>query len=177
MGRRSRKRGVEAEAPDANGGSRAERDAARRARATRAQEGGGPPPARRRPGRTTMHERPPALWAPFPLTELLTLAGIVLMAWGLASGGGDGNARIAAGLAVASLGGLELSIREHVTGFRSHTTLLASVAAGFVVAALVFALGVDVLGVLLTSALAVGAAAFWGLRELFKRRSGGLSFR
>ena len=34
-------------------------------------------------------------------------------------------ARIAAGLALASLGGLELAVREHVTGFRSHTTLLA----------------------------------------------------
>jgi hypothetical protein len=124
-----------------------------------------------------MDDRPPALWAPFPLSELLTLAGIALMVWGLLSGGSEGNMRIAAGLAVASLGGLEVSVREHVTGFRSHTTLLASLAAAIVVAALVFIAGIEVLGVLLLSGLAVAGAAFWGLRELFKRRSGGLSFR
>ena len=125
-----------------------------------------------------MDERPPALWAPFPLTELLTLAGIALMVWGFVSGGGrEANARIVAGLAIASLGGLELAIREHVTGFRSHTTLLAAAAGIAVVAALGLGAGVDVLGILLLSGLAVAAAAFWGLRELFKRRSGGLSFR
>jgi hypothetical protein len=125
-----------------------------------------------------MEDRPPALWAPFPLTELLTLAGIALMVWGfLAGGGGEANARIVAGLAIASIGGLELAIREHVTGFRSHTTLLAATAGVVVVAGLAFGAGVEVLGVLLLCGLAVAAGAFWALRELFRRRSGGLSFR
>jgi len=37
--------------------------------------------------------------------------------------------------------------------------------------------GVEVLGVLLAAGLVAFAAAFFALRELFKRRSGGLSFR
>ena len=125
-----------------------------------------------------MDDRPPPPWAPFPLTELLILAGIVLMGWGFLSGGGDeANGRIAAGLAIASLAGLELAVREHVTGFRSHTTLLAAAVGILTIVALGLGAGVDLLGLLLASGLAAFAASFYGLRELFKRRSGGLSFR
>ena len=125
-----------------------------------------------------MDDRPPPPWAPFPLTELLILAGIVLMTWGFLAGGGDeANGRIAAGLGIASLAGLELAVREHVTGFRSHTTLLAAAIGIVTIVALGLGAGVDLLGVLLVSGLAAFAASFYGLRELFRRRSGGLSFR
>ena len=40
-----------------------------------------------RAGRVSADDRPPPIWAPFPLTELVTLAGIALMVWGLLSGG------------------------------------------------------------------------------------------
>ncbi|HEX2161488.1 MAG TPA: hypothetical protein VHF88_06680 [Thermoleophilaceae bacterium] len=183
MGKRSRKRadaGGGTSVAEAGGSTRAERDAARRARAERMRKGL-PEPAAKRGGtnrRPTLDERPPPLWAPFPLTELLVLAGIVLMGWGFLDGGGrEANAKLAAGLAIASLAGLELAIREHVTGFRSHTTLLAGATA--IVAMLVLGLGLqlDRLGpVLITGALAF-AGAFYALRQLFKRRSGGLSFR
>ncbi len=82
------------------------------------------------------------------------------MVWGFLSGPGrDGNARIAAGLAIASLAGLELAIREHVTGFRSHTTMLAGAAALAAVALLGVGAGLNVLPVL----LAAGLAAFGGV--------------
>jgi hypothetical protein len=123
-----------------------------------------------------MDDRPPPPWAPFPLTELLILAGIVLMTWGFLSGT-EGNARIAAGLGIASLAGLELAVREHVTGFRSHTTLLASGAAIIVIVGLGLGAGLEAFGPLLIAGAAVFAASFYALRELFKRRSGGLSFR
>ncbi len=129
MGKRSRKRAVSTGSPAA-GTTRAERDAARRerARAARANPAAAAKP-RARPGRTSIDERPPPLWGSFPLTELVTLGGIVLMVWGFFSGPeGDGQARIAAGLAIASLAGLELAVREHVTGYRSHTTMLAAAA-------------------------------------------------
>jgi hypothetical protein len=125
-----------------------------------------------------MDDRPPPLWGSFPLTELVTLAGIVLMAWGFLSGpGGDANRMIAAGLLIASIAGLELAIREHVTGFRSHTTLLSGAAAILVIVALGLAAGLETLGFLLLAGGVAFAASFVGLRELFKRRSGGLSFR
>lgn len=181
MGKRSRKRAVETRSPISRAGeTRAERDAARRERARRAKIAGDAPAGglKPRPGRTSADDRPPPLWAPFPLTELLIFAGIALMVWGFIAGAGsDGNSRIAAGLAIASLAGFELAVREHVTGFRSHTTLLAGAVGILAIVGLGLGAGVKILGVLLAAGVVCFAASFFGLRELFKRRSGGLSFR
>src|SRR3954447_20688966 len=121
MGKRSRKRGdVEASLT-----TRAERDAARARRAEaarRSQEHGGRRP---RTGRTSIDDRPPAPWGSFPLVELVVFVGIVLLVVGFIMRGERGVTMIIAGMALASLGGLELSIREHFAGFRSHTSLLA----------------------------------------------------
>jgi hypothetical protein len=165
MGRRSRKRAAETS-------TRAERDAARRARAATDQ----PARTRRRPGRPTVDERPLAPWGNFPLSELLVLVGIVLIAWGLFSGKG-GEEKLAAGIVIAALGGAELALREHLAGYRSHTSLLAGVTAFAVVTAVAFGLGPVKLWLLVLIAAAVFASAFYWLRELFKRRSGGLGFR
>jgi hypothetical protein len=128
--------------------------------------------------RPSADDRPPPLWGAFPLTELVTLAGIVLMVWGfLSDPGTNGNKKIAAGLAIASLAGLELAIREHVTGFRSHTTLLSGAVAILTIVVLGLGAGFETLGILLVAGAAAFVAAFLGLRQLFKRRSGGLSFR
>ena len=187
MGRRSRKRATARDAGGAgrraSGGgagsgdpgsgtatTRAERDAARRARAA----SGRPKP---RPGRPTIDERPPPPWGSFPLSELLILVGIALMAWGLFSWDSEGNLRFAAGLAIASLGGLELSLREHLAGYRSHTTLLAGVAAFVVVTVLVLGPGLERIWILVLAGAAVFGVTFYLLRGLFKRRSGGLGFR
>ncbi|HYI98470.1 MAG TPA: hypothetical protein VEX36_02160 [Thermoleophilaceae bacterium] len=187
MGRRSRKRAdVGGSAVSDAGQTRAERDAARRARAARmrtgrsgsGRSGAAPAPVRRGSTRPSLDERPPPLWAPFPLTEILVLAGIVLMVWGFLDGGGrDANGKLAAGLAVASIAGLELAIREHVTGFRSHTTLLSGALAIAVIVGLGLGVGVETLGPLLIAAVVTFVASFFGLRQLFKRRSGGAAFR
>jgi hypothetical protein len=118
-------------------------------------------------------ERPPAPWGNVPLAELVILAGIVCLAVGVI--GGHPTA-IGIGVALAGLGGLEVAIREHFAGFRSHTTLLAG-AAFVLTTGLVFYVGDQILAV----ALAVGAAAFavtFALaRRAFQRASGGLSYR
>ena len=130
-----------------------------------------------------MDDRPQAPWGNFPLTEIVILLGIVLMAWGfltggLSRGGGSGGTiRFGAGLALASLAGLELAVREHVAGFRSHTTLLAGAAAFAVVTVLALGPGPRQLWILTLVAACVFAVVFWALRELFKRRSGGVAFR
>ncbi|MEA2363234.1 MAG: hypothetical protein QOD71_2379 [Thermoleophilaceae bacterium] len=154
MGRRSRKRGGVT--------TRAERDAARRA------------PAPRRPPAS---ERPSPPWGSFPLSELVILIGIVVMVWGFLSGRDGGKERVAAGLILSSLGGGELALREHLAGYRSHSALLAGVAAFVVVTALALTLGPVKVWVLLLAGAAVFGGAFYGMRELFKRRSGGLGFR
>jgi hypothetical protein len=159
MGRRSRKRGES---------TRAERDAARRERAAT-------PQARPRTRRATT-ERPPAPWGGFPLSELIILLGIVLILWGAARGSG-GEEMLAAGLVIASLGGGELALREHMAGYRSHSSLLAGVAAFASVTVVALGLGPVRVWVLVVLGAVVFAATFYVMRELFKRRSGGLGFR
>ena len=164
MGRRSRKRGDS---------TRAERDAARQARALEEQAGSKPRP---RPGRPSLHERPSAPWGSFPLSELVILLGIVLIIGG-ALQGSDGGRFIAAGLVIAGLGGGELALREHMAGYRSHSSLIAGAAAFVVVTAVALGLGPVKLWMLLLLGVAVFGATFYAMRELFKRRSGGLGFR
>src|SRR5215217_1018369 len=159
MGRRSRKRGDS---------TRAERDAARRARAA---AGVSTPPPRRATG-----ERPRAPWGSFPLSELIILIGIVLSLWGVARGSGGGE-MLVAGLVITSLGGGELALREHLGGYRSHSSLLAGVAAFVAVSIVALGLGPVQLWVLVVLGLAVFGATFYAMRELFKSRSGGLGFR
>jgi hypothetical protein len=118
-------------------------------------------------------ERPPAPWGDAPLAELVILAGIVSLAIGVI--GGHPTA-IGVGVALAGLGGLEVAIREHFAGYRSHTTLLAG-AAFVLVTGLVLYVGNQILAV----ALAFGAVAFlisfYFARRAFQRASGGLSYR
>ena len=78
---------------------------------------------------------------------------------------------------IASLGGGELALREHLAGYRSHSALLAGVAAFVTVTVVALGLGPIRIWVLLVLGVAVFAGSFYAMRELFKRRSGGLSFR
>jgi hypothetical protein len=163
MGRRSRKRG----GPTRPDSTRAQRDVARAAPQARA----------RARGRPSSRERPPPPWGSFPLSELIIFAGLVVLVWGLVSGGDGGGERVAGGLVLASLGGGELALREHLGGFRSHSALLAGVATFVVVTVVVVTLGPLKMWVILLAGVAVFGASFYWMRELFRRRSGGLSFR
>src|SRR5215210_6899106 len=156
MGRRSRKRGDS---------TRAERDAARRERAQSAP----------RPRRSTS-QRPDAAWGGFPLSELVIFLGIVLILWG-AGRGSDGGEMLVAGLVIASLGGGELALREHIAGYRSHSSLLAGLAAFVAVSVVALGFGPVRVWILLVLGAGVFGATFYAMRELFKRRSGGLGFR
>ena len=177
MGKRSRKRGGGGTEVAASATTRAERDAARqrRAQALERSRGEGRPARKPRPGRTSYEDRPPAPWGSFPLVELCVLVGIVLLVGGFIVRGERGATMIVGGMALASLAGLELSIREHFAGFRSHTTLLAG-AVGFVALALTFWLSHDRLVMVLAGAT-VFLGAFLVLRQVFVRRSGGVGFR
>lgn len=131
--------------------------------------------ARSRPAKrvSAADERPPAPWGSAPLAELVILAGIVALAIGAIGGN---PTMIGVGVALAGLGGMEVAIREHFAGYRSHTTLLAG-AAFVLVTGLVFYVGGQILAV----ALAVGAVAFavtfFLARRAFRRASGGLGYR
>lgn len=120
-----------------------------------------------------MDERPPAPWGNFPLAELVILGGIVSLLIGVI--GGDPT-MIAVGVALAGLGGLEVAIREHFAGYRSHTTLLAG-AAFVVTVGCVLYLADQILAVALAVGAVVFAVVFYLARRAFQRASGGLSFR
>lgn len=118
-------------------------------------------------------ELPPAPWGSFPLAELTILAGIAMLVIG-AFGGGP--TALAVGVVLAGLGGMEVAIREHLAGYRSHTTLLAGAVFVLLVAVLLYAAGLKPLFAVLLGAVAF-VLAFLGLRRAFQRASGGLSFK
>jgi hypothetical protein len=159
-------------APAPGSSSRAERDEARRQRTEGAQ-------ARRSyaRGRPSRDERPPAPWGNFPLSELAVFVAIVLIIGGVIVGGDRGVVAFAAGLVLGTLAGLEVSIREHFAGFRSHSTLLAGSLAVIAITAIALAAGEIFLPLLLAAGVIVFGIAFWSFREAFRRRSGGISFR
>lgn len=80
------------------------------------------------PVRRTFGERPPAPWHPLPLSELLILAGAVAFVVAFARlrhGPESGGPLLLAGIVAVALGTVEVAWREHSSGFRSHTLLLA----------------------------------------------------
>jgi hypothetical protein len=77
----------------------------------------------RAPG-TAFGERPHSPWHPLPLSELLILAGAIATAIGFAHNFA-GAKLLLAGIAAVALGTIEVTLREHRAGFRSHTLLLS----------------------------------------------------
>lgn len=131
-----------------------------------------PPVARRRPRPSAADERPPAPWGSIPLVELVVLVALVMLVVGFAVRGERGAVMIAVGLALGALAGLELSIREHLAGYRSHTLLLSGAPAVAVLAVLAYLVPSVWLPAALAAAVAVFALAAWLLTGVFRRRSG-----
>ncbi|MET0751173.1 MAG: MgtC/SapB family protein [Solirubrobacterales bacterium] len=120
-------------------------------------------------------ERPPAPWGSFPLVEIVVLVGLLMLVAALFTDGDRSSALLAVGLALGSLAGLELSIREHFGGFRSHTVVLAG-AAGVATLAVLFYVFPGLLPPVARIAVGavVAAAAAFGLARAFQARSGRL---
>jgi hypothetical protein len=70
-------------------------------------------------------ERPQAPWHPLPLSELLILVGAIGTVVGLNRGISHGGPPLFAGLAAVVIGTVEVTLREHRGGYRSHTLILA----------------------------------------------------
>ena len=142
-------------------------------------EAGSPtaPPAGRRP-RGIQKGPPQAPWGSFPLSELVVLIALILLIAGFFVSPPRGAVMLGAGLVLGSLAGLELAIREHFAGYRSHTLLLAGAVGIASVVALYF-LGPESLaiGIVLASGLLAFAAGAWLFARAFRRRSGGALFR
>lgn len=110
-------------------------------------------------------ERPEGLFGPLPISELAILAGLIAAVVGFIEGGG---APLIVGLILCALGVVEVTGREHFSGYRSHTTLLAALPAIAVEAGLVAAIGEPrQRALLLLAVIPVFTILFWLLRRRF----------
>jgi hypothetical protein len=123
--------------------------------------GGGPPP-------------PP--WGSFPLSEIVVLIAILLLLGGFVVAPPRGAVMLGAGLVLGSLAGLELSAREHFSGYRSHTLLLGGAVGVATVAGLYALTGLNPVICAAAGAVAFGASAY-AFSRAFRRRSGGSLYR
>lgn len=161
MGKRSRKR------------AGADRPAAARTPPPVATAKPHAPPVDRR-ARTS--DAPPAPWSPFPLIEICIFIGLVLIIIGFVGGGSRRGTLLLFGFSLVSLSALELSIREHLAGFRSHSSLLAAVTALVIAIPLFMLTKIPQLAILVVAAV-IFAVAVSVYRSAFARRAGGLGFR
>jgi hypothetical protein len=69
-------------------------------------------------------ERPEGLFGGVPVSEIAILAGIVVAVVGWVTGGG---VKLLLGIAICALGVIEVTAREHFSGYRSHASLLAAI--------------------------------------------------
>jgi hypothetical protein len=159
--RRSRKRRNPRAAPRAVASQRREQRAERDTTATRQQQR-----AQRQLG--TEGERPPSPFGGVPVSEIAIFAGLVALVVWFFSRGSVGL--LIVGLAVCALGVLEVTAREHFSGYRSHTMLLAAIpaiAAGIGVVSLI-GRRTDRAPLLLAIAVPIFAFLFWLLRKRFQ---------
>lgn len=101
-----------------------------------------------------------------PVSELMILAGIAGVIFGFVA---SHPVALAVGVGVCTLGVAEFSAREHFSGYRSHTTLLAAIpaiAVGVVIIALIG--GSLSRGPLLLFVVVVFIVCFWLLRKRFR---------
>jgi hypothetical protein len=113
----------------------------------------------------TVGERPQSPFGGLPVSELLIFAGGIAVVVGFI---GNAKPALVVGLVVVALGVIEFTAREHFSGYRSHTTLLAGIPTVAVVAGLIAAIGSHTTrGIVLALAVPIFAGLFWVLRRFF----------
>jgi hypothetical protein len=110
-------------------------------------------------------ERPESPFGGLPISELAILLGFVACVVGLINGGGPA---LLVGIIVCALGVVEITAREHFSGFRSHTALLSALPAVAVEALVVKLFGEPRhRALVLLVVVPVFAILFWLLRRRF----------
>jgi hypothetical protein len=114
-------------------------------------------------------ERPEAPWHPWPFSELLILVGAIGTIVGVVK---EDTRLLFAGLGAVVIGTVEFTIREHRSGYRSHSALLAAVPTALVHGGL--ALGLFALGAhgvaLVIAPLLIDVPLFWLLFRTLRAR-------
>ncbi len=118
-------------------------------------------------------ERPQAPWHPLPLSELLILVGAIGTIVGFKRGEQGGGPVLFAGIGAVALGTIEVTLREHMSGYRSHAILLAmipSLVFFTVLSLLAAALVTPVPTWLRIAPLILAVPLFWFLFRLLRAR-------
>lgn len=126
--------------------------------------------------RSRREQAPLPPWGRFPLVELCVLSAIGLAVAGAIVRGHAGGVLLVGAALLGSVAGLEVALREHLGGYRSHTTLLAGVGAIGTMALLHFGPRLD-RETIVPVAVVVFGLGFIGWRALFKKRSGGFGVK
>ncbi len=109
-------------------------------------------------------ERPQGMFGGFPASELMILIGLIASVIGFIQHGGP---VLIAGLIVMALGVIELTGREHFTGYRSHAALLALVPSVAIEIGIVLAFRPSQRAYLVIVVVPIFAGLFWWLRKRF----------
>ncbi len=114
----------------------------------------------------TYGPRPGSLFGPVPVSEVAILAGIVGLVVGALTGGGPA---LTIGAIVCGLGVTEVTAREHLSGYRSHATLLAAIPAVVIEILIANFVGVPKDRILLLAPVVpIFGLGFWLLRRSFR---------
>jgi hypothetical protein len=108
-------------------------------------------------------ERPASPFG-LPVSEVAILLGLIGAVVGFAT---SNTAALVVGVIVCAIGVCEITAREHLSGYRSHTALLAGIPAVGVGAALAALFHPSQRGVVLVAVVPVYAILFWALRRHF----------
>ncbi len=113
----------------------------------------------------TEGERPPSPFGGLPVSEIAIFVGAIGAVVGVIQGGG---VALIVGLIVCTLGVVEVTAREHFSGFRSHASLLSAVPAVAAGIAVVLIFGQPrQRSLVLVAVVPVYAIVFWLLRKRF----------
>jgi hypothetical protein len=138
----------------------------RRERSNRPERSAAPVPRRPANPLGAYGERPPSPFGGLPVSEVAIFAGAVGLIVGLIQKGGPA---LIVGVVVCAFGVIEVTAREHFSGYRSHTTLLSAAPAVGVEVALVAILGAPQQRLLLLLVvIPVYAVVFLVLRKRFR---------
>ena len=121
---------------------------------------------RRRPSPLGAYgERPPSPFGGLPVAEFAIFAGAVALVVGVVRHGGPA---LIGGVVICLFGVVEVTTREHFSGYRSHTVLLAAIPAVAVEFVIALTVGPPAIrALLLVPVGAVFAVCAWFLRRRF----------
>jgi hypothetical protein len=109
-------------------------------------------------------ERPRGMFGGFPVSELMILLGLIASVIGFIQHGGP---VLITGLTVLALGVIEVTGREHFTGYRSHAALLALIPSVVIEVGIVLAFKPAQRAYLVIVVVPIFGGLFWWLRKRF----------